>query len=124
MNPVQISYRHVEASEALSACIEAEYALLSGRSELPFSCRVTVEGNRHTEMPRLHVKVELDLEGKTLIASRPPTLDGPSDPYLEVRHAFHAIERQLEKYSDQHAPRSGPKVVTHAPTGSRNVGGR
>lgn len=116
MNPaIHIAYRQLDPSESLSTCIEGEFERLARYYRRPAECHVTVERTHRAAVAHLRVRVELEVQGKTLVADRTPTLDEETDPYLEVREAFRVLRRQLGRYVQHHSPWSGPRVVDYAP---------
>ena len=98
----EITLRHLPPSEALEADIRQKIEKLDHFFEHIMSCRVVVEpGHRHHHKGNLyHVRVALTVPGKELVAGRNPSKhQAHEDPYVAVRDAFNAIQRQLEDYA-------------------------
>jgi ribosome-associated translation inhibitor RaiA len=117
--PVQITYRNMERSDAVTARIEAEAAKLDTFFDGITSCRVVVEAPRrhHKKGELFHVRIELRVPGAELVLSHgaPPhaTLNREEaaamskhpevhpvhkDVYVAVREAFVLARRQLQNY--------------------------
>lgn len=117
--PVQITYRNMDPSDAVTARIEAEAAKLDTFFNRITSCRVVVEApHRHHKWGELfHVRIELGVPGTELVVSHEPTLraalrhdDEPAlkkhielhpqhkDVYVAIRDAFESARRQLQDY--------------------------
>ena len=117
--PVQITYRNMEPSDAVTARIEAEAAKLGTFFDRITSCRVVVEApHRHHKRGELfHVRIELGVPGTELVVSHEPTPRATlnreesaamskqievhpehKDLYVVVRDAFDSARRQLQDY--------------------------
>jgi ribosome-associated translation inhibitor RaiA len=117
--PVQIIYRNMEPSDAVTARIEAEAAKLDTFFDRITSCRVVVEPpHRHHKKGELfHVRIELGVPGTELIVSHEPSPHAHlsreeeaaiskhtevhpehKDLYVAVRDAFVVARRQLQDY--------------------------
>lgn len=117
--PVQITYRNMEPSDAVTARIEAEAAKLDEFFPRITSCRVVVEApHRHHKWGELfHVRIELGVPGKELVVSHEPSPHATlshddeaalrkhieihpehKDVYVVVRDAFGSARRQLQDY--------------------------
>ena len=117
--PVQITYRNLEPSQAVTARIEAEAAKLDTFFERITSCRVVVEApHRHHKWGELfHVRIELGVPGAELVVSHEPTPHSTlsddegaalkkhieihpehKDVYVAIRDAFESARRQLQDY--------------------------
>lgn len=100
--PVQISFRDMDSSEALEADIRERAAKLDQFFDKITSCRVMVEAShkRHHKGNLFHVRIELGVPGKEIVVSRDPQdAHSHEDPYITVRDAFDAAQRQLEEYA-------------------------
>ena len=73
--PIQISYRNMESSDAVTTRIEAEVAKLDTFFDRITSCRVVVEApHRHHKWGELfHVRIELGVPGTEPVVSHEPT---------------------------------------------------
>lgn len=97
--PLQITYRHMEPSPALSAKIEERAQALDQAHHHVMSCRVVVEQDhsRHHQGNFFRVSVDVKVPGHEVAVSRNPGKnDLREDPYVAVRDAFDAARRQLE----------------------------
>jgi ribosome-associated translation inhibitor RaiA len=130
--PVQITYRNMDPSDAVTARIEAEAAKLDEFFPRITSCRVIVEApHRHHKSGELfHIRINLGVPGTELVTSHEPSPraalshDEPAalrkhveihpehkDVYVAVRDAFASARRQLQDY----VKRLRGEVKTHAP---------
>jgi ribosome-associated translation inhibitor RaiA len=117
--PVQITYRNMEPSDAVTARIEAEAAKLDTFFDRITSCRVMVEApHRHHKWGELfHIRIELGVPGTELVVSHEPTTRATlsqeeeavlkkhieihpehKDVYVAVRDAFTSARRRLQSY--------------------------
>lgn len=131
--PVQITYRNMDASEALTARIQEESAKLDEFFPRITSCRVVVEApHRHHKWGELfHIRIELGVPGTELVVSHEPSPHASlsheegeaaavkksaeihpehKDAYVAIRDAFLSARRQLQDYSS----RLRGEVKTHA----------
>jgi ribosomal subunit interface protein len=97
MLPVQITMRDVPTSEALETIINDKAQKLTHFYQRILNCHVVIEVvQKHKRQGKLFgVRVDLTVPGKELVVNRKED----EDLYLAINEAFHAIERQLEKYS-------------------------
>ncbi len=102
--PLQIQFRGMDESEALAGNIRDRVEKLEHMFQRATSCRVVVEQS-HTNKQKgnlFQVKVEMDLPGKMLTVSKAHGDNhAHEDPYVAVRDAFDAMERQLRSYSQK-----------------------
>ena len=117
--PVQITYRNMEPSEAVTARIREEAAKLDTFFPRITSCRVVVEApHRHHKWGELfHVRIELGVPGTELVVTHEPSPHAAlardedaalkkhfevhpqhKDIYVAVRDAFGSVRRQLQDY--------------------------
>ena len=120
--PVQITYRNMEPSDAVTARIEAEAAKLDNFFDRITSCRVIVETpHRHHRWGELfHVRIELGVPGTELVASHESTPRAVlshddkeglkkhlelhpehKDVYVAIRDTFASARRQLQDYVER-----------------------
>lgn len=117
--PLQITFRNVQRSSAVTNVIEAEMAKLQRYFDRLTSCRVIVEApNRHHRSgDPFHIRIDLDVPREKIVIKHSPSLrcalareagrslkhlepDVPhKDIYLAVRDAFSAARRRLEAYA-------------------------
>lgn len=104
--PVQITYRGLEPSEALSELIHKEAAKLDKFFDRIIACRVLVE----REQPHLrsgalfHVRIDLTVPGAELAIDtarrkRADVDTAHKDPALAVRDAFRRARRRTQDFS-------------------------
>ena len=99
--PLQITFRHMETSEALEAKIREKVDMLERFAEHITSCRVTVEAPHQNQQQGnlFNIKVDITLPGHEIVAARHPDKhQAHQDPYVALRDAFNAARRQLEDY--------------------------
>lgn len=100
--PVDITYKEMEPTDALSARIHDWVAKLERVYDRITRCEVLIETpHRHHRQGRAyHVRVRLTVPGgKELVASHDPGPAGAhEDAYVAVRDAFTAVRRQLDDY--------------------------
>jgi cold shock CspA family protein/ribosome-associated translation inhibitor RaiA len=99
--PLQITFRHMDSSEALAARIRERAEELDRFFDRIVSCRVTVERQnaRHQKGNLFHVRVDLTVPGRELVVGRDPSANqSHEDPHVAVRDSFDAIRRLLEDY--------------------------
>jgi len=117
--PVQLTYRNMEPSDAVTARVEAEASKLDTFFDRITSCRVVIEApHRHHKWGELfHVRIELGVPGAELIVSHEPTSHAalshddaaalkkhleihPEDKDISVaiRDAFESARRPLQDY--------------------------
>lgn len=100
--PLQVTFRHMETSEALLADIEEKAEKLDRFSDQIMACRVVVEApHQHHQKGKLfHVSIDLTVPGGEIVASRSADLNhAHEDVYVAVRDAFNAVKRQLEDHA-------------------------
>jgi hypothetical protein len=121
---VQITYRGLPRSDALSGLIRKEAAKLDKFFDGIVSCRVLVErqsGHHRTGSP-FHVRLNIAVPGAELAIATEPSLRNPplddepkrirksdeidaiyKDPELTVRDAFRRAKRRLQEYARRRA---------------------
>ncbi len=99
--PLQITFRHMDSSEALAARIRERAEELDHFFDRIVSCRVAVElqNARHQKGNLFRVRVDLTVPGREIVVGRDPSADqSHEDAYVAVRDAFDAARRLLEDY--------------------------
>ncbi len=99
--PLQITFRHMERSDALEQDIRDKAEKLDQFCDQIMSCRVVVEQpHQHHEQGRLfRIKIDLHVPGGEIVASRESDQHhAHEDPYVATRDAFDAVKRQLEDW--------------------------
>ncbi|ALP54532.1 30S ribosomal protein S30 [Candidatus Tenderia electrophaga] len=111
--PLQITFRHMEKSEAMEAAIRKRAEQLDQFHDKIMSCRVVVEPKHQNKHKGNLFQIRIDLTtppSKELVVSRESDLhQAHEDAYVAVRDAFDAMRRQLEA----HHRRQKGKVKTH-----------
>ena len=108
-----ISFINVDASVALEARIRARVAHFDHLFPNLTSCRVTVEreASHHRQGHHYRVRIDLRAPGHELVVDHsPPRHKEAEDPYVALRDAFDAMDRQAEDL----ARRMRGDVKTHA----------
>ncbi len=99
---LQISFRHMEHSDAIETKIRERAKKLDKFYDLIMSCRVVVEpAHKHKHKGNLYqVSIDVTVPGKELVVTREPDEHhAHEDVYVSIRDAFDAMRRQLEDYS-------------------------
>ncbi|WP_455208018.1 HPF/RaiA family ribosome-associated protein [Kaarinaea lacus] len=97
--PLQITFRHMEPSEALEADIREHAERLDKFVDNIMSCRVVVESpHQHKNQGKLfHIGIDVTIPGHEISVNRGRDLHhAHEDPYVAVRDAFNAAQRQLQ----------------------------
>lgn len=118
--PLQITYRGMEQSEALSAIIHTKVRKLERFFKHISGCRVLVEQPHHHRRSgeHFHVRIDLTVPGDELVVEREPALRSRhEDAYVAVTDAFSAARRELQDY----ARRRGGFTKRHEPTPNGRV---
>ena len=99
--PLQVSFRHMEHSDAIEAKIGERAEKLNHFYDDIMSCRVVVEpAHKHKHKGNLYqVHIDVTVPGRELVVTREPDAQqAHEDIYVSIRDAFNAMERQLEDY--------------------------
>lgn len=99
--PLQVTFRHMDTSDAVLAKIHEKAEKLDRFSEHIMACRVVVEApHQHHRKGNLYrVSVDVTLPGGEIFASRSTDQHhAHEDIYVAIRDAFNAAKRQLEDY--------------------------
>lgn len=109
MNPIQITFRGMSVSEALSEHIEAAYERLARFDDRLQSAHCVVEqAHRHQAKGRhFQVHLTLHIPGRELVVSRDPEeRETREDAHEAVDEAFTAAERMLKEHAAQRRTRA------------------
>jgi putative sigma-54 modulation protein len=117
--PVQVTFRHMEHSDAVEARIRDEAAALDRYFPRITSCRVVVEAPGR-KGKGFRVSVDIGVPGQELAVNHHPNIHSSlvhsetdqhekhhdihqdhKDVYVSIRDAFDAARRQLEDYADK-----------------------
>ena len=97
--PLQVTFRHMEPSDALDADIREHAENLDKYADKIMSCRVVVEApHQHKHQGQLYqVSINITVPGHEINVTRGRDLHhAHEDPYVAVRDAFNAAQRQLQ----------------------------
>ena len=111
--PLQITFRHMDSSEAVATRIRERVAELERFFDRIVSCRVVVECRhpRRQQGNLFRVHVELKVPGREIVVGRDPAAHHAyEDVYIALRDAFDAARRLLE----DHARERRGDVKVHA----------
>lgn len=100
---LQITYRGMSPSDALSDHIREQAGKLEQFFDGIVGCHVVVEEpHRHQRQGKhFHVRVDLSVPGKEIVAGYGNgEKNQHEDPYLAVSDAFEAARRQLQHYAE------------------------
>jgi ribosomal subunit interface protein len=102
--PVQITFRHMDPSDAVAAQIRERTAELERFFDRIVSCRVVVECRhpRRRQGNLFRVRVDLKVPGSEIVVGRDPEAHhAHEDVYVAIRDAFDATRRLLEDHVRQ-----------------------
>ena len=93
--PLQVTFRGLAHSPALSDRIREKAAKLSAQHPRITTCRVTIEGrHRHHRHARpFSVRIDVHVPDRDVVVG----YDENEDPHVAVREAFDAAHRQLSE---------------------------
>ena len=99
--PLQITFRHMDSSEAVAARIRERAGELERFFDRIISCRVVVEcrhpRRQHGNLFRL--RIDLKVPGRAIAVGRDPAAhQAHEDIYVAIRDAFDAARRVLEDH--------------------------
>jgi ribosomal subunit interface protein len=99
--PLQVAFRHMDASPALEARIRQRAEELEQYCDRITACRVTVESQHrsHRQGNLFQVRIDLVVPRQEIAITRGRDGDhAHEDPYVAVRDAFDALRRRLEDH--------------------------
>jgi ribosomal subunit interface protein len=105
-SPVQITFRDISPSSALSAHVEKRAAKLETFFDRITKCHVVVEAphsRHHKQGKRFHVRIDLHVPGTELVVTKNPA-EAKEDVYAAIDDAFGDAERALEEFARFHQP--------------------
>ena len=99
-SPVQVTFRDISPSPALSAHVEKRAAKLDTFFDRIVKCHVVVEiPHRHSKHgKKFHVRIDLHVPGKELVVSKNPD-EAMEDIHAAIDDAFADAERVLEEHA-------------------------
>ncbi len=97
--PVQVTFRDIPPSEALTAHVEKRASKLETFSDRLMRCHVVLEAphRHHRHGKRYHVRIDLHVPGKELVASK-NLEEMKEDLHAAIDDAFSDAERVLEEH--------------------------
>ena len=101
--PLQITFRGMGPSEAMSEYIRGEAEKLEQFFDRIVGCHVVLEQpHKHQRQGnRFHVRVDLQVPGRDIVVAREHAeRTTHEDPYQAVNEAFAAARHQLQHYAD------------------------
>ena len=101
-SPAEIVFRDIPRSEALEQNIQEKIDKLEKMYDHITSCNVVIEETHHHKHQGklFHVRINLHVPDKELVVSHEKhDKQEHEDPYIAVRDAFNAIQRQLEDHT-------------------------
>ena len=115
-SPVQVTFRDIQPSNAVSEHVERRAAKLDAFFDRITKCHVVVEAPNHAHKhgPKYHVRIDLHVPGKELVVTKNPE-DRKEELHAAVDDAFSDAEHLLEQYSRQ--LRKTPKTHQRPPHG-------
>jgi ribosomal subunit interface protein len=123
--PLQVTFRNMDASEAVEADIRDKAAKLDQYCPDIMSCHVIVEAlHKHHHQGNLyHVRIDITVPNDEIVVSRDPDKhQAHEDVYVTVRDAFQAATRQLQDYNarrqqqvKRHEPESHGRIAQLIP---------
>lgn len=116
--PIQISFRNVDSSEAVEANIRSKIDWLETFFDRIQSCRVVIEvPHRHHHQGRIfQVRLDLTVPGAEFVINREAGLNGAhEDVYVAIRDAFDAARRRLEDHARRQRGETKAHEVTARP---------
>jgi len=99
--PLKITFRDIPHSDAVEANIREHAQNWTSSIDQIMSCRVMVEAphGHHHQGKLFHVRIDLTVPGKELVASRAPVSITPRRcPMWRIRDAFAGGTAQLQNY--------------------------
>jgi ribosomal subunit interface protein len=109
--PLQLTFRHMPASEAIEAYVRAKADKLDRFGVRISRCHVVLDvPHRHQSHGRAYrVQVDLHLPGREIVVSRSSENDErKQDAYAAIDVAFDELERQVDDYVSK---RKNPEVA-------------
>jgi cold shock CspA family protein/ribosome-associated translation inhibitor RaiA len=114
--PLQVSFRHLEHSEAIEALIRERVAKLDASPDHIMGCRVVVEpaGKHHEHGNLYEVRIDITVPGEEIVVTREPSQHTEyRDIHVALRDAFDSARRKLEDYVRRR--RGSVKALATAP---------
>jgi cold shock CspA family protein/ribosome-associated translation inhibitor RaiA len=100
--PLQVSFRNMDASDAVEADVAEKVRKLEEVFDRIISCRVVVEAphRRHHKGNLYAVSIDITVPGDEIVVQRSgPVNPAHADVYVAVRDAFSAAGRRLQDFA-------------------------
>ncbi len=102
--PLEIAFRNTDHSDALERRIRERVEKMHRYFGRINSCHVVVEAPHRSQVKAkgYHVRIETRVpETELVVSQNPGAKEAHHDPYVAVRDAFDAMDRQLEQHSQK-----------------------
>ncbi len=100
----EIVFRHMPRSPTLEKVVQKRIHKLERRFSHITSCEVVMEETHHHKHQGklFHIRIDLNVPTKELVVSKEKhDLQAHENPYIAVRDAFNAMEKQLDSYTER-----------------------
>ncbi len=100
--PLEVIFRNLEPSDAVSANVKEKVAKLERYVDKIIKCKVTIEAphKHHHKGNLFQVRIDVTVPSGEMVVSRHPDKHhAHEDVYVAIRDAFEAIRRQIEEYN-------------------------
>lgn len=101
---LQITFRHMPVSEALSATLHEKMERLEHVCADIIGSEILIETphHHHQQGRRFHVRLEIQVPGERIVITRTPEQNPEyEDVHVVVRDVFDAARRRLETYQEK-----------------------
>jgi ribosomal subunit interface protein len=105
--PLQVTFRHISASESIDAYVNRKIAKLERIFDRIVSCHVAIEApsKHHAHGANYHVRVQIAVPGEVIEVSRSHEADSTrQDAYGAIDAAFDEAARQLIEHRKRRLP--------------------
>jgi len=98
--PIDIDFRNLPPSAALSAAIRKRAAKLATFWDGIIGCHVTLESphHHHHQGMRYDVRIRVTVPGSQIVVSHQPAVEEHEDALKAIHDAFDAAQRQLQDH--------------------------
>jgi len=103
--PLEITFRNLDHSDAVEAEVRQKVAKLEQVFDRATAYRVTIEAlnRQHIKGNLFHVRIEVDVPGRRVVAETSDRNQAHEDIYLALRDAFKTARRRLADHSRRRA---------------------
>ncbi len=114
--PLELAFKNMEPTAAMESLVRERVDRLTHLNRDIIVCRVVVEAPHRSgneDVKGYRVRIELSVPGDEVVVSRDRSHKRDEyDPYVSIREAFGAAERQLKSYAGRQRksrrPQTGP----------------